>query len=59
MELKHFNRVAEIEVEDLVGIEDVHLGESSRFEEVADCGPDGANSARQTRCFGGGVSAAE
>ena len=38
MELQHLDRVAEIKVEDLVGIENMHLGEGSGLEQVVDGG---------------------
>src|ERR1700721_2943879 len=34
MQQKNLHRIAEIEVEDLVGGEDVHLGEGALFEQV-------------------------
>lgn len=44
-ELQHLDGVAEVEVEDFVGIEEVHLGECSCFEQVVDCGALGTGAA--------------
>ena len=59
MELQHFNRISEIEVEHFVGIEDMHLGECSSFEEIVDSRAHGPHAARKIEGVGGGVSAAE
>ena len=54
MELEHLYRVAEIEVEDLVGGEDVHLGEGSRLQQIVDGRACAARAAGQID-GGGGV----
>jgi len=59
MELQHFNWIAQIEVEHFVGIEDMHLGECSSFEEIVDSRAHGPHAARKIEGVGGGVSAAE
>jgi len=59
VELEHLDGVAEIEVEDLVGLEDVHLGEGSGFQEIVDGGAGGALAAREIDGAGGGIGAAE
>ena len=58
-ELEHFHGVAQVEVEGLVGGEDVHFGEGAGFEEVVDGGGGGAGSAGKLEGRGGCVGAAE
>lgn len=45
VELQHFHWVAEVEVEGLIGVEDVHLGESAGLEEVVNRGGGWADAA--------------
>ena len=59
VELQHLHRVAEVEVEDLVGVEDVHLGEGSRLEQVVDGRALRSRAARQVDVPARGVGAAE
>ena len=59
MELEHFDWVAEIEVEELVGGELVHLRECAGFEEIVDCGAGGTGAAGQGKIVRGSVGAAE
>ena len=58
-ELEHLDGIAEVEVEEFVGGEAVHLGESAGFEKIVDGGAEGAGAARQVEDRGGGVGAAE
>ncbi len=55
VELQHFNRVAEVEVEDLIRIENVHFGKRSRLEQVIDRGALGTHAAGQIDGSGRGV----
>jgi hypothetical protein len=59
IELHHLNRVAEVEVEDFVGVEQVHLRECAGFEEVVDGGALGTGSAGKIDGSGGGKGSAE
>lgn len=59
IELQHFHRVAEVEVEDLVGWENVHLGEGSGFEQVVDRRAQRAQAAGQLDRADGDISLAE
>ncbi len=47
MQLQHLHRVAEIEMKNLVGLKNVHLGEGSRFQQIVDCCALGSRAARQ------------
>jgi len=47
MELQHFNRISEIEVEHFVGIEDMHFGECSGLKQIVDRGAHGPHAARK------------
>ena len=62
MELQHLHRVAEIEVEDLVRVEHVHLGEGSLLQQVVDGRALRPRAARQLdrsgRCVGAAKVAA-
>jgi len=58
VELEHLDGVAEIEVEDLVGRENVHLGEGFRLEQVVDGRALRAGAAGQIDCGRGCVGAA-
>jgi hypothetical protein len=53
MELEHLDGIAEIEVEDLIGVEQVHLRELALFEEVVDGCALCAGAARELECGGG------
>jgi len=57
--LEHLDRVAEIEVVDLVGCKDVHFGKGSRLEQIEDRCAHGAIATRHSYGVGGGVAAAE
>jgi hypothetical protein len=57
--LQHFYRVAEVEVEDLVGGENVHLGEGSGFKQVVDGRAQRAQAAGQLDRADGDISLAE
>jgi hypothetical protein len=57
--LEHLNRVTKIEVEYLVGVENMHLGESSRLKQVVNGGALCALAARQVHNAGRGLRAAE
>ena len=59
MELQHFYRIAEVEVEGLVGVQDVHFGEGAGLEEIVDGGGGGADAAGKVEGCGSGVGAAE
>ena len=58
MKLEHFNGIAEIEVEDLVRIQNMHFGEGSRFQKIINGRSGGPSSARQFERRSGGVGAA-
>lgn len=58
VELEHFDGVAQVEVEDLIGVEDVHFRERARLKQVVDCRALMTHAARQCDGGGGGVSAA-
>jgi len=59
VELEHFYGVTGVEVEGLVGREDVHLGEGAGFKQIVDCCGGGADAAGKFEGCGRGVSAAE
>ena len=58
-ELEHLDRVAEIEVEDLIRVEDVHLAEGAGLEEVVDSSPLMTSAAWELNFSRGGVGSAE
>jgi hypothetical protein len=59
IKLEHLHGIAQIKVECFVGVEDVHLGEGSGFEQVVDGGAHCARSAWQFDRARRGVGAAE
>lgn len=58
-QLKHFDRVAEVEVEHFVGVENVQLRELSLFEQVVDRGALGPHAAGEIEVCSGGVGTPE
>ena len=59
MELEHFHGVAEIEVEGLIGVKDVHFREGAGLEEIVDGGGGGTDAAGKVEGRGRGISAAK
>lgn len=57
--MEHFDGVAIVEMEDFVGVEDVHFRECPGLEQVVNGGARGANSAGKVEGGGGRVRAAE
>jgi hypothetical protein len=54
VKLKHLDGIAEVEVEDLVGLEHVHFGELALLEQVVDRRALGTGATGQIECGGSG-----
>lgn len=59
IKLQHFYGVAKVEMERLIGREDVHLGEGAWLEEIVNGGRGRADAAGKFEGHGRGVSAAK
>jgi hypothetical protein len=59
IELQHLDRVAQVKVEDLVGFENVHLGERAGLQQIVDGGAGGTRAARKLYGLFGGIGPAE